>query len=73
MAVDEKVDINVIGLGGAKKVKVAANTNLKEIREATGLDGTIRINGQSGAKEDETVTLRKGDMVSKEMPKVSHG
>lgn len=67
----DRVDINVIGLGGSKTVKVPSTLSMKELKEATGLDGTLRINGENS--KDQTISLQKGDMVSKEMPKVSHG
>lgn len=72
-AVKEKVEVNVIGLGTQKKVKAPHTLTMAELKELTGLDGTLRINGKNSIKDHDTVHLNKGDMVSKEMPKISHG
>lgn len=73
-ATKDKVEINVIGLGGSQKMEVPKRVSLGELRQATGLgEGTLRINGQNSTKEKDHIELQKGDMVSKEMPKVSHG
>lgn len=74
MAATKEVDVNVVGLGSSDTKALPETLSYSELKEATGLDGTIRINGESQSlKDHDVVHLHKGDMISKEMPKVSHG